>query len=257
MQAYCTLVRRELGSYFASLTGYVIISAVLFLIGFSFADLLERLNREATDVPVTELFYQTWYFWLILLLASPLVTMRSFAQEKSAGTFETLVTAPVSDGQVVLAKFTSALVFHLLMWSPLLACILIVRHYTNDTSAFSPGVVASTYLGISLIGSLYMAIGCFASALTRSQIIAAILSFVVGVVLFLMSFRSLFNLPQTGRWADIFTYLSLMEPCASMIEHMQDFVRGTWDTRYLVFYVSLTAFFLFLTLKVVEGRRWK
>lgn len=250
MQAYLSLVRRELGGYFASLTGYLIIGAVLFLIGFSFTELLERLNQEPMFVPVTELFYQSWFFWLILLLASPLITMRSFALERSSGTFETLMTTPVSDTQVVLAKFTSALVFHLLLWLPLLACVLVVRYYSNDTSAFGVGVLVSTYLGILLVGGLYMAMGCFASALTRSQMIAAMLAFVFGVALFLTSFRSLFGPPQTGWSVDVFTYVS-------MIEHMQDFVRGVVDTRYVVFYLSLTSFFLYLTLKVVESRHWK
>ena len=82
-------------------------------------------------MPVTELFYATPFFWLILLLAAPVITMRLFAQEKFSGTFETLMTTPVSDLQVVLAKFTAALLFYLVMWLPLLACMFVVRHYTQ------------------------------------------------------------------------------------------------------------------------------
>jgi ABC-2 type transport system permease protein len=250
MQVYLTLVRRELGSYFASLTGYVIIGAVLFLLGLSFTDLMDRLNSEATDMPITELFYQTWYFWLILLLASPLITMRTFALEKAVGTFETLTTTPISDVQIVLGKFTGALLFHLCLWLPLLGSIFIVRHYTNDITAFNPGVLASTFLGIFLVGALFMSIGCFASALTRSQIIAAMISFLLGIAFFMLSFRSFFGLPQN-------TWTSSVLARISMIEHMQDFVRGIVDTRFVVFYVSVTTFFLYLTLKVVESRRWK
>ena len=250
MQAYIALVRRELGSYFASLTGYLIIALVLFLIGFSFSDLVAQLNEEPSDVPVTEMFYQSWYFWLILLLASPLITMRAFALEKASGTFETLATTPVTDGQIVLAKFTGALTFHLLIWLPLLACVLVVRHFANDSSAFGPGIMASTFLGILLVGSLYMAVGCFASALTRSQIIAAMVSFVLDMAFFILSYRMVFGLPQTGWTSRILTYVS-------MIEHMQEFVRGIVDTRYIVFYLSLTGFFLFLTFKVLESRRWR
>ena len=250
LQSYFSLTRRELGSYFASLTGYVIISAVLFLVGFVFSDLLFRLNRDSTDVPITELFYQSWYFWLILLLASPLITMRSFALEKASGTFETLATTPVPDSTIVLAKFTGALAFHFLIWLPFLGCILIVRHFTNDISAFGPGLIGSTYLGIILIGALYMSIGCFASALTRSQIVAAMTSFVIGVAFFILSFRSLFGTPQTEWYSDALRYIA-------MTEHMQDFVRGTVDTRFVVFYVTTTSFFLYLTYKVLESRRWK
>lgn len=250
MQAYLAVVHRELVSYFASLTGYIIIGAVLFLLGLSFADLLEKLNLEPTDIPLTEMFYNTYYFWLILLLASPLVTMRAFALEKSTGTLETLSTTPVSDGQIVLGKFTGALMFHLLLWLPLLGCILIVRYYTDDKSSLDLGMVASTFLGIFLIGGLFMAMGCFASSLTRSQIIAAMISLVLSVAFFLLSFRSLLGSPETGWLAETLSYIAV-------IEHMQEFVRGVVDTRYVVFYTSLTAFFLFLTHKMVESRRWR
>src|SRR5260370_24709707 len=101
----------------------------LFLIGCSFVNLMKALNAEARDQPVTELFYGTYYFWLILLLAAPVITMRSFALEKYSGTFETLMTAPVSDLEVVLAKFSGSLFFFLLMWLPLLGCLFIVRFY--------------------------------------------------------------------------------------------------------------------------------
>jgi ABC-2 type transport system permease protein len=111
-------------------------------------------------------------------------------------------------------------------------------------------VLASTYLGIFLVGALFMSMGCFASALTRSQIIAAMLSFVLGIAFFMLSFRSFFGLPQN-------TWTSSVLARISMIEHMQDFVRGIVDTRFVVFYASLTIFFLYLTLKVVESRRWK
>src|SRR5262245_6970522 len=82
MQAYWTLVRRELGAVFASWTGYIIIAGVVFLLGFSFSSLLNSLNSQPTPVPLTQLFYQTYFFWLVLLLVSPLITMRSFALEK-------------------------------------------------------------------------------------------------------------------------------------------------------------------------------
>src|SRR5262250_1547103 len=120
MQPYLTLTRRELGAYFLSLTGYIIIAAVTFLLGLSFVVLLVKLEQEPTPIPVTELFYVTQFFWLILLLAAPVITMRLFAQEKFSGTFETLMTAPVTDLQVVLAKFSAGLVFYTLMWLPLL-----------------------------------------------------------------------------------------------------------------------------------------
>ena len=110
MRVFLTLVRRELGGYFASLTGYLIIAMVALLVGLSFTVLLEALSKESYSMPVTDLFYSTPFFWLVLLLAAPVITMRSFAQELYSGTYETLMTTPVGDLQVVLAKFTSSMI---------------------------------------------------------------------------------------------------------------------------------------------------
>lgn len=250
MQAYWTLVRRELGVYFFSWTGYVIIAAVVFLLGLSFIQLLDVLNARATDQPITEVFYVTYYFWLILLMATPVITMRSFAQEKNTGTYETLMTAPISDTQVVLAKFTGAMLFYVTTWLPLLASLLLLRYFTRDPLLLDWRAVVSTYLGIVLLGGLYVSLGLFASALTRSQIIAAMISFALGISLFLLSFISLQFSAETGWKAQFYAHVG-------MIEHMQDFVRGVVDTRPLVYYLSLTVLFLFLAFKAVESRRWK
>src|SRR5262245_21315548 len=91
MQAYLTLVRRELAGFFLSITGYVIIAAAAFLLGLGFVVLLANIGNEPTPVPITELFYLTQFFWLVLILAIPVITMRLFALEKFSGTFETLM----------------------------------------------------------------------------------------------------------------------------------------------------------------------
>jgi ABC-2 type transport system permease protein len=250
MGAYLTLVRRELGSYFFSLTAYVVIAAVLLLVGVSFLVVLEAYNGDLVSTPLTELWQSSMFFWLIVLLASPLITMRLFALEKFSGTFETLMTVPVSDLQVVLAKFTGGFLFYLTAWIPLLACIYVVHQYTDQGTVMDWWPVASTYLGVALIGSLYIAMGTFASALTRSQIIAAMVSLAFGVGLFLISFLKFSLGTQTSLAAKVVSYVG-------MIEHMEDFASGVVDTRYVTFYLTLTALFLFLTLKVVESRRWK
>jgi len=250
MRVYLSLVRRELASYFVSLTGYVVIAYVALLLGSSFVILVEELTRDPSDVPITDLFYATLFFWMILLPAAPVITMRTFALEKASGTFETLMTTPVSDGAVVLAKFTSSMLFYLLTWLPLLGCIYVVQRFSSNPTALDLGPVASTFLGILLFGGLFMSLGGFASALTRSQIVAAMTSYALGLGLFILSFLSLIIPPDTGWRTAVLSQLS-------MIEHMQEFVRGVVDTRYVVYYVSLTAFFLFLTLKVVESRRWR
>ena len=250
MQAYLTLTRRELGSFFVSVSGYIIIAGAVFLMGLSFVDLLVLLQGESTPVPVTQLFYSTGYFWEILLLAAPVITMRLFALEKYSGTFETLMTAPVSDLQVVLAKFTAAMIFYTLMWLPSLASIFILRHYLTIPDVFDAGLLGSTFLGIVLLGALFMSLGCFASALTRSQIVAAMVCFTLGYTMFLLSYLP-GHVPMGSEWQTaLVSHLALFD-------HMNDFARGLVDTRHVVFYTSATCFFLFLTLRVVESRRWK
>ncbi len=95
MRIFWTLLRRELSSFFLSLTGYVIIAAVTLLVGLSFVVLIAGVGSDPFTAPVTEMFYGTFYFWLVLLLATPVITMRLFALEKASGTFETLMTTPV------------------------------------------------------------------------------------------------------------------------------------------------------------------
>ncbi len=250
MQAFLTLVRRELGGYFNSFTGYVVLAVVLLLIGLSFVQIINGLNGTPTTVPVTQLYYQTMYFWLILLLASPVITMRSFALEKDSGTFETLMTAPVSDHQVVAAKFAGALVFYLIICQPLLICALVLRYFGGAQEAFDVGLLAATGLGILLLGCLYMSLGIFASSLTRSQVTAAMISFAGGLTLFMVSFANVGAGDKTGTVASILAAINLRQ-------HMDSFAAGIVDTRAVLLLLSLTALFLFLTLRVVESRRWK
>ena len=249
MQAYWTLTRRELAGFFFSLTGYIIIAATAFLTGSSFVLMLLNLRGEPTSAPITELFYQTAFFWIILVPAVPVITMRLFAAEKFSGTFETLMTTPVSDVEVVAAKFTAAFVFYMVIWMPLLGCVLILRHFAGDASALDPGVLGSTFLGIFLLGCPFLACGCFASSLTRSQMVAAMISLVFSLGLFFMSF-----LPDLLPMAD---WVSQAASLFRLRDQLHDFVRGVVDTRPVVLYLSLTFVFLFLTLRVVESRRWK
>jgi ABC-2 type transport system permease protein len=249
MQAYWTLVRRELAGFFLSLGGYIIIAAALFMMGNSFVIILDKLQKP-TPMPVTELFYVTPFFWLILLLTTPVITMRLFAQEKFTGTFETLMTTPVSDFEVVAAKFTAALLFYVLMWLPLLGCLLVVRYYTQDAGALDGGVMGSTFLGVLLLGGVFLSLGCCASALTRSQALAAMFSLASGASLFLLGYLA-GQLPAPESWQ------TQVLSCFALFDQMHDFARGVVDTRPIVLLVSLTLFFLFLTLRVVESRRWK
>lgn len=250
MRVLLTLMRREMASYFMSLSGYVIIAAATFLNGFGFVLLLMQLQQGPSPMPITEMFYATFCFWLVLLLAVPVITMRTFALEKATGTYETLMTSPVRDATVVLAKFFSALFFYLVMWLPMLACVAVIQHYSNERQGLDPGTIGSTYLGILLVGALFLSFGIFASALTRSQTVAAMVSLVLCVSVFFLGFVPSL-LPSSVSWIG-----KLLENVA-LFDQMHDFARGVIDTRPVVFFVSFTSFFLFLTLRAVESRRWK
>jgi len=250
MQTYLTLTRRELGAFFVSVTGYVIIAAVAFLIGFSFKALITNMGSDPFPMPVTELFYNTYLFWFILLLATPVITMRLFALEKFSGTFETLMTTPVTEMQVVLAKFTAALVFYMVMWLPLLVCLFVLHRFNASPGGMDPGAVGVTFLGIFLLGCLFISLGCFASAVTRSQMVAAMVSLAIGFSLFLLS-MSAGHVPTSAPWQQA------VLGCFALFDQMHDFSRGVVDTRPVVLYATLTLFFLFLTLRAVESHRWK
>ena len=250
MCIFLTLLRRELAAYFLAITGYVIIASVTLLNNLSFVVLMTNLGSSPSPMPVTEMFYRTYFFWLVVLLAAPVITMRLFALEKASGTFETLMTTPVSDLQVVMAKFMAAVVFYLVTWLPMVACLFLVRHFTNQPGALDAGTVGGMYLGIFLVGCLFLSLGCFASAISRTQMGAAMVSFVLGVTLFSLGFLAE-ALPATAQWqSQALSYFGLFE-------QMHDFARGVVDTRTVIFYVSATFFFLFLTLRAVESRRWK
>ncbi len=250
MRGFATLSRRELAGYFLSIRGYVIIAGVQFLLGASLLVGLDYYNKKATHLPVTEMLPNSQYFWLILLLMAPVITMRTFAHEKSTGTYETLLTTPVSDWSVVMAKFTGALVFFLLTWAPAIIWPLVLARYVANLEPVELGALAGLTFGITLLGGFFMAMGCFASAITRSQIIAAMTSFAVGAGVLLLGLLPKYQSMEPGWLMDLLQHIS-------MFDHMGDFASGTVDTRHLVFYLSLTAVFLFLTERVMASRRWR
>lgn len=250
MGVFLTLVRRELGMTFKSPAGFIVVAVVLGLCGFTLVDMLEKLSGQEVDLPFVQLWYRTGYFWLILLMVSPAMTMRSFAAERSSGTYEALMTAPVSDAQVVWAKFGGAMLFYLLTWAPLLAVFAALRRITGEEAFLDPVQTAGAFLGLTLIGSLYMAMGVFASSLTRNQLVAAMISFLLGMGLWVASILPSTENAVDGRWAAVAEHISV-------VRHLEDFAAGILDSRPLVLYPTATLFFLFLTTRVVESRRWR
>jgi ABC-2 type transport system permease protein len=249
MRIFWTLLRRELGTFFLSLTGYVIIAAVTLIVGSTFVMLIHNLGTKPFSMPVTQLFFNSFMYWLLVILMAPAITMRLFAQEKASGTFETLMTTAVGDLQVVAAKFVAALFFYMVAWLPTLASLIIIQRFTNQPK-LDLGVAGGTYLGIVLSGCLFLGIGCLASALTKSQMVAAVVSLAAGVILFILAYMA--QAIPSG----VLTQLQALN-YFNLFQHTEDFTRGVVDTRTVIFYVSSTFLFLFLTLRVVESRRWK
>jgi ABC-2 type transport system permease protein len=250
MRAYLVLLRRELGSYFVSFIGYLVIALAIGEMGLCFFSLVRSLRNATTPMPLVELFFATQFFWLIFLTTAPVITMRLFSLEKDSGTFETLMTAPVTELQVVLAKFSAALVFYMVMWAPFAGCALIVRHFVNDPSAVDLPAMAGTFIGLFLLGGLFISFGCLASSLTKNQIVAAMISFAFGVSLFVVSLLADQFSAAGGLAAAVFQRIAVTD-------HLQEFSRGIVDSRQVVFYLGSTGLLLFLTHRVLESRRWK
>jgi ABC-2 type transport system permease protein len=250
MQAYLTLTRRELATFFLSISGYVIIAGLALLVGLDFVTLLNSVGTDSVSMPITQLFFNNLLLWIIIVLTAPVITMRLFALEKASGTFETLTTTPVGEVQIVAAKFTAAEVFFVVMWLHTLAYMFIVQHFANQPGALEKGTLCSMYLGLFLAGCFILSIGCFASALTRSQVVAGMITLVAGMALLMLNWLAQ-SISPAGRWqTQVLSFFNLSQ-------QMIDFTRGILDTRVIVFYLSVTFFFLFLTLRVIESRRWK
>ena len=160
------------------------------------------------------------------------------------------MTTPVTDIQVLMSKFCGALSFHAIIWLPVMLSMLIIRFYVNDAKVVNIPAVFTTYFAILLVGALYMATGCFSSSITRSQIVAGMISFTLGMGLFILSYKALYIMPETGPMLQLLTKLSLAD-------YMNDSSRAILDTRPLIFIGSLTFFFLFATYHILQWRRWR
>lgn len=246
MKAVWATYLRELRAYFFSPLAYVVLFFFLVINGFIFATIISYLNdpRAPAGPPLNVFFGGTIYFWLILLFLGPLLTMRLLAEELKSGSIEVLMTAPVTEGQVVAGKYLAALTFYLFLWLPTLAYVGIIAYFES----VDWGPVAAGYLGILGIGALFLAVGTLASAMTKNQLVAGIITFALLILLF--SFGLLENLFTQERARQVFGYLNLWD-------HMDEFAKGIVDSRRVVYYLSATLFFLFLTSRALEDRKWR
>jgi ABC-2 type transport system permease protein len=248
MSGFVTLWKKELRVFFLSPLAYVLGAMFLLVMGFSFWMLAMVLVQGPAGVGVMQALFASLFFWLAVLVVVPMLTMRMLADEKRSGTIELLMTAPVTDAAVVLAKYAAALTVYALMWLPTLAYVFILHAFSPLTAPIDLAPVAGAYFGALLVGVLYVAVGIFTSALTSNQLVAAMISFAVFILFF---FFGLLGYVSSGPVMQAATaYLS-------PVNHMENFSIGQFDTRPVVLYLSGAAFMLFAAVKVVESRRWK
>jgi len=232
------LAKRELSAFFFSPIAYVVAAAFLAVSGIFFAGDVFVPGREAQ---MRELFDRQAF---ILVFILPMLTMRLLAEEFRSGTIETLMTAPVKDWEVIVGKFVGTWLFYLALLVPSLLYALMVLIYGRADI----GPIIAGYLGLVLLGSLYISVGMLTSTLTKNQVVAAVLAFLmISVFTFLLwgiSSR------VTGPWQSILRNLNVYE-------RFTYFSRGMVDIRHIVFFISSAAGVLFVAVKLLESRRWR
>lgn len=239
MRNVSTLAQRELGAYFLSPIAYAVNAIFLFTAGLAFALGTFQPGGEASLRSLCE-----GWLMLILVFVLPMLTMRLISEELRNGTIETLMTAPVTEVDIVVGKFLGALLFYLILLATLLIYPIILRIY----GPVDWQLLICNYLGLILLGALYIAVGLFFSACTKHQVVAVLLTC---ALLALMTF-AFGGLAQTveGWPRTILQHLSVRS-------HFADFVRGMVDVNHVVFFLTTTALFLFLSVKILEFRRWR
>lgn len=242
MSRFAALVRRELGVYFVSPLAYIILTALLFVSGWAFVGSVGASveHRVPGDYQATLFFLE-----IIVTLSSAMITMRLIAEEKSKGTIEILLTAPVTEAQVVLAKFMATLALLAFLLLPTSGFAFILARY----GSVDFGQVLCGYFGVMMLGAAIYSIGLFISSLCTSQITAGIITFTVVILLLIANIATLF-LPATSFWRQLLDYVNLSV-------NFGDFIKGIVDTSRLVYLTSIAGFFLFLTTRILETRRWR
>ena len=250
MRKFLVLLGREVRSYFYSPIAYIVLVFFLLVSGADFYFQVSFMNQRQLQYTVQEAFFNSVFFWFAFVLIFPLITMRLFAEEFKLGTIEPLMTAPVRDWQVVLAKFGGALLFYIILWLPTILYFLFFEKITSQSAAAAPGAYWGSYLMLLLLGMFYLSVGCLASVLTKNQIIAAVISFCAITLLFFLGLIQFVMLNVTSVTRELLGYFSA-------IEHMGTFSRGVIDTRPIVLYLSMTALMLTLTYQVFQSRKWR
>ena len=247
---------KEMRSYFGSPVAYVMAGVFLLFTGFvfrnqvlefhdmsvflQFAEYEQKSRLNVNEVVVESFFEFQTFVWMIVI---PMLTMRLYAEEKRGGTYELLMTSPITSGQILMGKFLACYVLYVLIEVFALGYLGILSMYAR----IDWGPVFSGALGVLLQGGAFISVGILASSLTENQIIAAVLSFFMLTLLWIIDWAA--------RFADdvLFVVLKFL----SLVEHTRDMIEGVVDTHDIVFFMSATVFFLFVTHHVLESRRWR
>ena len=260
MKGILAIYRREMASYFVSPIAYIVIGFFLLVTGYFFYNLLsifiERQMMMAMqaqrmgappdmDVPGLVLRNFMGIVSTIILFMIPMLTMGVYAEERKRGTMEMLMTSPLTEFQIVFGKFLAGLTLFAIMLAPTLIYQVIMAQYSDPGIPWR--VMWSGYLGILLLGAVLVALGSFISSLTESQIIAAVITFVVFLLLWVLDMGAR---GASTTFGEIIQYLSILR-------HFDDFARGVIDTSSVIFYLSLTALGIFLTLRTLDSMRWR
>jgi ABC-2 type transport system permease protein len=245
------IARKELRSYFASPIAYIVIGLFAVIFGIFFGVILLNFNQASQQgggqaVNVNEQLIRPVFLnsVVVFLFMLPIVTMRSYAEEKRSGTIELLLTAPLTDLQIILGKFTGAM--------GLYASMLLVTALSMGSLFFfgTPEVkpLLNTYLGLLLMGGCFVSVGLLISSFTSNQIVAGAVTFGVFLILWVINWPAPF-----APWPWLQTFLNY----ASIVDHFDDFSRGVLDTKHVVYYISFIAVGLFLTARSVDTERWR
>jgi ABC-2 type transport system permease protein len=253
MRNIVAIAQRELNAYFASPIAYVLIGFFALLFGWFFYVPLAYFEQQSMQMgmnPGQSLNINQMLVGptlmnttVIMLFLFPLITMRTYSEEKRSGTIELLLTSPVTDVQIILGKFLGAMLLYAAMLSVTLIHIGILFIYGEPE--WKP--IMTGYLGLLLMGGSFLSLGLFISSLTKNQIVAGIATFAVFLMLWVINWIGTFVGPTMQT---VLTHLSLTD-------HFDDFAKGIIDTKHVIYYLSFMAFGLFLTAKSVDSERWR
>ena len=246
MSGFSPLWRREIGFFFRTPIAYAVGALFLLLSGFGFWLHVGRLAQSAADATMASILFNSPWLWLATLVGSTLLSMGLFAEERRRGTLESLMTVPVTETTVVLAKFSAAYCVYLALWIPTLAYPVLLDGCGIQLSAAEWGSIGSGYLGSALVGAFFVSVGLTFSLLTRHPAVAAMCSMtILGLLL-------LAGMPQAPLPSGLATAWFQWSSPAS---HMVDFSVGIVDAQTIVWYASVVVLLLFISVRLLEARR--